>query len=94
MNEILHKILCKFFNEGIYVYSQYSGCYKDFMIQFDNEYYLVTRTDIKEVDYNYFNNFAVNLKLSLYFSADSIDSIIEELDYRFKIKSMFPEFIV
>lgn len=88
MTEILHKILCKFFN----VYSQYSGCYKDFMIQFDNEYYLVTRTDIKEVDYNYFNNFAVNLKLSLYFSADSIDSILEELDYRFKIKLMFPEF--
>ena len=92
MNEILYKILCKFFNKGIYVYSQYSGCYKDFMIQFDNEYYLVTRTDIKEVDYNYFNNFAVNLKLSLYFSADSINSILEELDYRFKIKLMFPEF--
>ena len=92
MNEILHKILCKFFNEGIYVYSQHSGCYKDFMIQFDDEYYLVTLTDIKEVDYNYFNNFAVNLKLSLYFSADIVDSILEELDYRFKIKLMFPEF--
>ena len=94
MNKILYKILCKFFNEGIYVYSQYSGCYKDFMIQFDNEYYLVTRTDIKEVDYNYFNNFVVKLKLNLYLSADSIDSILEELDYRFKIKSMFPEFII
>ena len=94
MNKILYKILCKFFNEGIYVYSQCSGCYKDFMIQFDNEYYLVTRTDIKEVDYNYFNNFVVKLKLSLYFSADGIDSILEELDYRFKIKSMFPEFMI
>lgn len=94
MNEVLHKILCKFFSEGIYVYSQYLGWYKDFVIQFDNEYYLVTRTDMKEVDYNYFNNFAVNLKLSLYFSEDSSDSILEELDYRFKIKSMFPEFMI
>ena len=83
MNEILHKILCKFFSDGIYV-----------IIQFDNEYYLVTQTDINEVDYTYFNKFAVNLKLSMYFCKDNGQGILDTLDYRFKIKSMFPEFII
>jgi hypothetical protein len=94
MNEILHKILCKFFNEGIYAYSQYPSYFKDFMIQFDDEYYLVTRTDIKEVNYNYFNKFATNLKLSMYFCDYNDQGIIDILDYRFKIKSMFPEFVL
>ena len=94
MNRILYKILCKFFSEGMYVYSQHPIYYKDFIIQFDNEYYLVTRTDINEVDYTYFNKFAVNLKLSMYFCKDNGQGILDTLDDRFKIKTMFPEFMM
>lgn len=94
MNEILYRIICKFFSDGLYAYSQHSFFHKDFIIQFDNEYYLVTRTDIKVVDYTYFNKFAVNLKLSMYFCKDNGQGIIDTLDDRFKIKLMFPEFIV
>ena len=92
MNEILYRIICKLFSDGLYAYSQHSFFHKDFMIQFDDEYYLVTPTDIKVVDYDYFNKFITKLKLSFYICSDNEQRIIDTLDDRFKIKSMFPEF--